>query len=65
MESFPAYRPGGRLENYRGHPCFSEGAFEILLGLVHRSAQNLEEFDRQGLSCDRSEAEKRHILSCE
>ena len=27
LESFPAYRDGGRLQNYRGRPPLSEGAF--------------------------------------
>jgi hypothetical protein len=46
LESFPAYRPGGRLENYRGEPLLSDGAFEVLKRLAVAAADNLEKFDR-------------------
>ncbi|MGK7876549.1 MAG: hypothetical protein AB4426_25610 [Xenococcaceae cyanobacterium] len=45
LESFPDYRGGGRLENYRGDPPLSEGAFKILQALVKTAAENLERFD--------------------
>lgn len=45
LESYPRYRPGGRLENYRGDPPLSEGAFRLLQALVHAAAKNLEDFD--------------------
>jgi hypothetical protein len=45
LESFPHYREGGRLQNYRGSPALSDGAFRVLLTLVHRAAHNLESFD--------------------
>jgi hypothetical protein len=44
LESFPYYRKGGRLENYRGEPALSDGAFKILQKLVVMAAQNLEYF---------------------
>jgi hypothetical protein len=44
LESFPYYREGGRLENYRGNPPISDGAFKILQELVRAAAQNLEKF---------------------
>lgn len=47
LESFPNYREGGRLQNYRGEPPLSEGAFKILQALVIRAAKNLEDFDKQ------------------
>lgn len=47
LESFPNYREGGRLQNYRGEPPLSEGAFKILQALVIRVAKNLEDFDKQ------------------
>ncbi|MEH1992184.1 DUF7005 family protein [Nostoc sp.] len=45
LESFPDYREGGRLQNYRGQPPLSEGAFKILQALVKSAAENLERFD--------------------
>jgi hypothetical protein len=47
LESFPQYRWGGRLENYRGNPSLSEGAFAILQVLIKQAAENLERFDAQ------------------
>jgi hypothetical protein len=41
------YRDGGRLQNYRGDPPLSDGAFRILQVLVKKAAQNIECFDRQ------------------
>lgn len=41
LESFPAYRSGGRLENYRGEPPISARAFEVLTGLAHAAVHNL------------------------
>ena len=42
LESFPAYRGGGRLQNYRGRPPLSEGAFGTLRALVRDIAENLQ-----------------------
>ena len=47
LESFPTYRKGGRLENYRGEPALSDTAFEILQILVKKAAENLDRFDKQ------------------
>ena len=45
LESFPPYREGGRLQNYRGQPPLSDGAFKVLGALVQAAARNLERFD--------------------
>lgn len=45
LESFPTYRRGGRLQNYRGRPPLSDGAFTVLGALVRSAAENLERFD--------------------
>jgi hypothetical protein len=42
LEQYPAYRKGGRLQNYRGVPPLSDGAFTILQRLVYHAAKNLE-----------------------
>lgn len=47
LESFPNYREGGRLQNYRGQPPLSDGAFKILQVLVKNAAENLEKFNIQ------------------
>jgi hypothetical protein len=41
LESFPAYREGGTLQNYRGRPPLSEGAIGGLRALVRDTAENL------------------------
>jgi hypothetical protein len=41
LEAFPAYREGGRLQNYRGDPPLSDGAFRALQRLVKDAAENL------------------------
>jgi len=45
LESFPLYRKGGRLQNYRGDPPLSDGAFAILGRLVCQAARNVEQFE--------------------
>jgi hypothetical protein len=45
LEAFPAYREGGRLQNYRGEPPLSDGAFRALQGLVKDAAENLGNLD--------------------
>jgi hypothetical protein len=42
LEAFPAYRPGGRLENYRGKPPMSDPAFEILIRVAHAGIATLD-----------------------
>jgi len=44
LEAFPNYRKGGRLENYRGDPPLSEGAFVLLQVILKRAIENLERF---------------------
>jgi len=43
LESFPRYRQGGRLENYR-ESALTDRAFEVQTRLVHSSIRNLEAF---------------------
>jgi hypothetical protein len=50
LEDFPRYRPGARLDLYRGKPPLSDGAFRVLQALVARAAGNLERFDAEGES---------------
>lgn len=45
LELFPKYRVGGRLENYRGDPPLSDGAFLILQRMLMKMVENLERFD--------------------
>ncbi|SHH18736.1 DUF7005 family protein [Desulfosporosinus lacus] len=47
LEDFPLHRAGGRINNYRGTPPLSAGAFEILKQLVKASAERLEIFHRR------------------
>jgi hypothetical protein len=47
LELFPVYREGGRLQNYKGKPPLSDGAFKILQALVKKAAENLELFDQK------------------
>jgi hypothetical protein len=47
LDEIPSYREGGRLQNYRGNPPLSEGAFRILQELVYRAVLTLERFDTQ------------------
>ncbi|MDF0556031.1 hypothetical protein [Kamptonema sp. UHCC 0994] len=44
LEAYPEYRQGGRMENYRGEPPLSAGAFQVLHALVKDAAENLEQF---------------------
>lgn len=43
----PNYREGGRLQNYRGQPPLSDGAFKILQALVKAAAENLQRFNAE------------------
>ena len=45
LEAYPAYRPGGRLQNYRGDPPLSDGAFRVLQALLKSAAETLEAVD--------------------
>lgn len=44
LESYPQYREGGRLQNYRGTPPLSEKSFEILQALVKAATEKLDQF---------------------
>jgi len=46
LESFPLYREGGRLQNYRGNPPLSDTAFALQKKLIVAACANLEDFDR-------------------
>ena len=45
LEAFPSYREGGRLQNYRGTPPLSDGAFVVLQALMKAAAEHVERFD--------------------
>ncbi|HEX8391721.1 MAG TPA: hypothetical protein VF665_05110 [Longimicrobium sp.] len=45
VESEDGYREGGRLQNYRGTPPLSDGAFTVLGRLVRSAAAGLEAMD--------------------
>ncbi|HET7620611.1 MAG TPA: hypothetical protein VFK39_01795 [Gemmatimonadaceae bacterium] len=56
LESTQRYRRGGRLENYRGDPPLSDGAFTVLASLVRAAAAQLERFDSRRARCPASGA---------
>jgi hypothetical protein len=62
LEAFPAYRAGGRLENYRGDPPLSPGAFMVLQRLVKAAAENLERFERKSSQSARTRQTEIAIL---
>jgi hypothetical protein len=62
LEAYPAYREGGRLQNYRGHPSLSDEAFEILKTLVVYAAQNLERFHRHHVQQPQTETAQAQLL---
>lgn len=46
LESFPQYREGGRLQNYRTSPApLSDGAFRVLQTVTYQAAITLERFE--------------------
>jgi hypothetical protein len=45
LEDHPRFRPGARLEIYRGDPPLSDGAFRVLQRLLVSAAGNLERLD--------------------
>ena len=47
LEHFPEYRPGGRLENYRGTPPLSDSSFVVLQRLIYHATVNLERFNSE------------------
>jgi uncharacterized protein DUF7005 len=46
LERYPDYRPGGRLEEYRGDLAPGGGSFRVLCAAALRCAHNLEAIDR-------------------
>jgi len=46
LEQPDRYRPGGRLENYRGTPPLSDAAFAVLQQLARRGVRNLDTLSR-------------------
>lgn len=42
LEAFPVFRPGGRLENYRGRPPVSDAAFAVLARVAHAGIATLD-----------------------
>ncbi len=47
LEDFPRYRPGSRLELYRGDPPLSDRAFRVLHVLIEAAVRHLEAFDAE------------------
>jgi hypothetical protein len=47
LESYPDYRPTGRLGYCHGNPPLSDPAFAVLQTLVKCAAENIEQFDRE------------------
>ena len=45
LENYPAYRKGGRMENYISNPPISPPAFKILQKIIIKAAYNLEKLD--------------------
>jgi hypothetical protein len=58
LESFPQYREGGRLQNYRGEPPLSDRAFEVLQAVVMAAVENLEHYDAERFPRPASPAER-------
>ena len=63
LESYPEYRPGGRLECYRGDPPLSDGAFRILQHLVKRAADNLATWSATADDATRPDGHVRTVLA--
>jgi hypothetical protein len=62
FRSFSNLSSRGRLENYRGDPLLSEGAFKVLQGLVKTAAENLEKFEQKSCHTVRTRQEEMAIL---
>ena len=62
LEDETAYRPGGRLEVYRGTPPLSDGAFVVLQRLVRCAAEVVESFDATLSGADRTMVERADMI---
>ncbi|MCL6560656.1 MAG: hypothetical protein K6U74_18050 [Firmicutes bacterium] len=62
LENYPVYTEGARLQNYRGNPPLSDGAFRILQALVKSASENLEVFDNKNAARIRGRAGKTAML---
>jgi hypothetical protein len=62
LEDETAYRPGGRLEVYRGTPPLSDGAFVVLQRLVRCAAEVVESFDATLSGADRTMVERAEMI---
>ncbi|HNY11189.1 MAG TPA: hypothetical protein PKK26_06320 [Candidatus Wallbacteria bacterium] len=47
IENFPNISPTGRIQNYKGTPKLSDGAFVEMCALLHAAAANVESFDKK------------------
>jgi hypothetical protein len=56
------FRPGGRMENYRGDRPLSDGAFAVLRSLLRDAAAGVEDAERAGLLPWGSHAERARTL---
>jgi hypothetical protein len=63
LEAYPVYRPGGRLQNYRGEPPLSDAAFRVVQALVHAAARNLERADAARFPAGASAADRVFFLA--
>jgi hypothetical protein len=63
LEDHPRYRPGGRLDLYRGAPPLSDGAFRVLHTLIRSAAENLESFDVRFHGRPRTLSERALVLT--
>ena len=63
LENYPDYREGGRLENYKGNPPLSDGAFKILGRLVKKTAENVEYFDKKYVGDKRTLIDRAILMS--
>jgi hypothetical protein len=64
LEAFPEFRPGGRLEVYRGSPPLSDDAFEVVQRLAVEAMATLDQIAADpSLDLDRPEVLARMTLA--
>jgi hypothetical protein len=63
LEGYPRYRPGGRLEVYRGDPPLSEPTFELLQRTAWTGCQNLSRLASERASRLADPAELAHVAA--